>query len=142
MTETCFVDTNILFYSVDNDGSVRHRQARELLARLPADRFYVSTQVLLELASATRNKLKLTGNDLLKALDFNGVAHVLITTADDVMAAVRLMEQASISIWDAMIVVAPAKGGCDTLYTEDLNHGQVIAGVRVVNPFRTATAPE
>jgi len=43
--------------------------------------------------------------------------------------------QKSISYWDALIVSAAARLRCDTLLSEDLNHGEVIAGVRIVNPF-------
>jgi predicted nucleic acid-binding protein len=38
-------------------------------------------------------------------------------------------------LWDALIIEAAARGGCDRLLTEDLGHGDVIRGVRVVNPF-------
>ncbi len=40
-----------------------------------------------------------------------------------------------LSIWDALIVCAANRAGCRTLLSEDLNHGQVIGGVAVVNPF-------
>jgi predicted nucleic acid-binding protein len=40
-----------------------------------------------------------------------------------------------LSFWDALIVVTAAKCGATVLYTEDLNHGQEILGVRIVNPF-------
>ena len=41
----------------------------------------------------------------------------------------------ALSFWDAMIVRAAVRGGCDVLFTEDLQHGQVIDGVEVRNPF-------
>jgi predicted nucleic acid-binding protein len=47
----------------------------------------------------------------------------------------RLSVDSNISHWDALIVVAASRAGCDTLLTEDLSHGQVIEGVRIVNPF-------
>ena len=135
MTEKYFVDTNVLFYALDNDGSEFHRGARALLDHLPPDRFVISTQVLLELANVARKKLGLQGPSLIRALDFNGRAIIEATTAEDVMSAVRLTDSTSISIWDAMIVTAAAKAGCSTLYTQDLSHNQIIAGVRIVNPF-------
>jgi predicted nucleic acid-binding protein len=39
------------------------------------------------------------------------------------------------SIWDSQIVAAALEAGCDTLYTEDLQDGQVIEGVRIVDPL-------
>ncbi len=40
-----------------------------------------------------------------------------------------------LSFWDALIVAASAASGCTTIYSEDLNAGQLIDGVRIVNPF-------
>ncbi len=40
-----------------------------------------------------------------------------------------------ISFWDALIVVSAEKSACTELWTEDLNHGQTIRGVRIRNPF-------
>jgi predicted nucleic acid-binding protein len=53
----------------------------------------------------------------------------------DVLAASALSEDHRLSFWDAMIVRSAAEMGCTTLWTEDLNHGRVIAGVRVLDPF-------
>jgi predicted nucleic acid-binding protein len=52
-----------------------------------------------------------------------------------IRAAVRLADQATLSFWDALVVVAAARSGAAVLYTEDLNDGQEILGVRVSNPF-------
>jgi predicted nucleic acid-binding protein len=41
------------------------------------------------------------------------------------------------SFWDALILVCAARSGATRLYTEDLNHGQTVLGVQIVNPFRT-----
>lgn len=50
--------------------------------------------------------------------------------------AMRLGKSHSLSHWDALIVAAALLAGCDTLYSEDLQHGQVFGGsLRVVNPF-------
>jgi predicted nucleic acid-binding protein len=52
-----------------------------------------------------------------------------------IRAAVGLADQAKLSFWDALVVVAAARAGATILYTEDMNHGQEILGVRVTNPF-------
>jgi predicted nucleic acid-binding protein len=53
-----------------------------------------------------------------------------------VRGAVGLSAEARISFWDALVVVAAVRTGATVLYTEDLNHGQRILGVRISNPFR------
>jgi len=52
-----------------------------------------------------------------------------------IRSAVRLADQAELSFWDALVVVAAARSGAAVLYTEDLNDGQEILGVRISNPF-------
>ena len=52
-----------------------------------------------------------------------------------IRAAVGLAGQAKLSFWDALVVVAAARTGAAVLYTEDLNDGQEILGVRISNPF-------
>lgn len=53
----------------------------------------------------------------------------------DVLAAIDLHRLRVISYWDALIVHCAKQAGCRVLLTEDLQHGQVIDGVRIVNPF-------
>ena len=52
-----------------------------------------------------------------------------------VLGAVRRTRELSISFRDALIVEAALKSGADRLFTEDMQHGQVIEGMRVENPF-------
>jgi predicted nucleic acid-binding protein len=54
---------------------------------------------------------------------------------EDVLAALSTAEGSMISFWDALVVVSAARAGASRLYPEDLNDGQVISGVRIVNPL-------
>ncbi len=60
---------------------------------------------------------------------------VFTPTTNDILAAIALHEQAQLSFWDAMVVQAAAELGCGVLWTEDMNHGQVLRGVNIRNPF-------
>lgn len=60
---------------------------------------------------------------------------VFAPSAEDVLAAIDLQVHAAIGFRDAMIVLAAAESGCDVLWTEDLNDGQSVRGVRIRNPF-------
>jgi predicted nucleic acid-binding protein len=51
--------------------------------------------------------------------------------------AIELSISNQFSFWDALILVCAARSGATRLYTEDLNHGQTVLGVQIVNPFRT-----
>jgi predicted nucleic acid-binding protein len=53
-----------------------------------------------------------------------------------VLEGAALSRRFHISYWDAALIAACKRCGAETFYTEDLNHGQLYEGVRVVNPFR------
>jgi len=52
-----------------------------------------------------------------------------------------LSKRYGFSIWDGLIVAAAIEAKCSALLTEDLQHGQVVEGVRIENPFLKASAP-
>src|SRR5207247_8034709 len=50
--------------------------------------------------------------------------------------ALGIRERYRFNYWDCAIVAAARASGCDTVFTEDLTHGQIVEGVRIINPFR------
>jgi predicted nucleic acid-binding protein len=60
---------------------------------------------------------------------------VVCFEARDVIAAIELYRLTRMSFWDALIVHAARVAGAAVLYTEDLQHGGLVAGVRIANPF-------
>ncbi len=49
--------------------------------------------------------------------------------------ALAIKERIHYSMWDCSVVAAAIMLGCHTLLTEDMQHGQTVEGVRIVNPF-------
>ena len=133
-----FVDANVLLYAYDATAGERHEVASALVDRLWRERRgAVSVQVLQEFYVNATRKVETTidpeaGVDMLKSLVRWRVHSPL---PDDVIAAASLSIRHQLSLWDAMIVRSAAELRCDTLWTEDLNDGQVIEGVRLANPF-------
>jgi predicted nucleic acid-binding protein len=133
-----FVDTNILLYAYDAAAGERHEAAMALVDRLWRDRRgALSVQVLQEFYVNATRKIATTIDpevavDRLKSLTRWRVHSPL---PDDVIAAATLSSRHQLSFWDAMIVCSAAELRCDTLWTEDLNDGQVIEGVRLASPF-------
>jgi len=132
-----FLDANILVYALDRrDPDKRKRAARVLRSVQERGGGVISTQVLQECYVAATIKLgiePLTAKEALvklKALELVLVDFALIQDAIDTSILNR------ISFWDALIVVSAAKAACAELWTEDLNDGQLIRGVRVRKPFK------
>lgn len=134
-----FVDTNVLVYAFDESDPRRQSLAKPLIASLmESDRLCLSTQILQELVVTVTRKIerRWTVENALLKLDDLASWRLFVIDYRAIRDAVLLARDATISFWDALVVIAAARSGAEVLYTEDLNHGQTIAGVRVVNPFR------
>jgi predicted nucleic acid-binding protein len=133
-----FVDTNVLLYAYDTAAGQRHDRAADLVGRLWSERSgAISVQVLQELfVNATRKvAAPLTPEAAVDRLRSLSRWRVHSPLADDVVAAASLSHRHQLSFWDAMIVRSAAELHCAVLWSEDLNDGQLIEGVRVRNPF-------
>lgn len=139
MASLTFIDTNVLAYAYDGDSPEKRDIARRVLNDLGGA--VVSTQVLLELYAVLTRKLSIPGAAAYQAVDALMGLEVVPTDERLVSDGLRLAVDNDISHWDALIIVAAVRAGCDTLLTEDLSHGQVIEGVRIVNPFAAAHQP-
>jgi len=136
--DVVFVDTNILIYAHDREGGLRWQRATQALDQLWTTRTgRISVQVLQEFFVVATRKLKAvvevaTAREVVR----NYASWVTAPTdVDTVLRASEIAEIAQISFWDGMIVAAAERSQAATLYTEDLNDGQVIAGIRIVNPL-------
>lgn len=136
MIAKCFADTNVLLYAVDEGAGMKHEVARRTLGGAESGlQTVISTQVLEEFyATAVRKQGLAPTRARELTLLWTNFEVVRIET-EDVLAAVDCSILNRLSFWDALIVTAARKAACDTLWTEDLNHGQIIQGVRVENPF-------
>ncbi len=133
-----FVDTNVLVYAFDKSSSPKKRVAQRLMNELmEEDRLRVSTQVLQELFVTLTRKVsqRCSSEEALAVLEDLTAWPLMVVDYAAIRAAVGLAEQAKLSFWDALVVVAAARTGAAVLYTEDLNDGQEILGVRISNPF-------
>jgi predicted nucleic acid-binding protein len=136
-----FVDTNVLVYAFDKSSSPKKRVAQRLMNELmEEDRLRVSTQVLQELFVALTRKVsqRCTSEEALAVLEDLTAWPLMVVDYAAIRSAVGLADQVRISFWDALVVVAAARTGAAVLYTEDLNDGQEIFGVRITNPFTAA----
>lgn len=133
---TAFLDTTVLLYAALQPDA-RSEAARALLARGGV----VSVQVLNEFANVARRKLRRPWPEVTRALAAIRTlcpAPLPLTLATH-EAGLRLAEALGYSLYDSLILAAALEGGCDTLYSEDLQDGQVIEDRLVIhNPFAAA----
>ncbi len=132
-----FFDTNVLVYFVDADEPEKQEISRRLVREhLAEGDGTTSVQVLREFFwSSRRLRTPVSYETASEAVEYFAKFSPLQEDASMVLEAVRRSRKMSISFWDALIVEAALKAGADRLFTEDLQHGQVIEGMRVENPF-------
>ncbi|HTV72734.1 MAG TPA: PIN domain-containing protein [Candidatus Acidoferrales bacterium] len=137
MSDKTFVDTNVLVYAHDVDHRSKHDIAKTTLQGLwNSATGVLSPQVLQEFYVTVTHKIAvpLKREAARSIVTAYGVWCIDITPAD-VSAAFLIEDEARIGFWDALIVASAVKAGATTLLSEDLNEGQIIAGVRIENPF-------
>jgi predicted nucleic acid-binding protein len=137
MTARSFLDSNILLYTDSADAVAKQRRAIELLAEHRLARTgVVSLQVLQEYFVAATRKLAVDAGTARRKVELFANYHVVVLDVEDVLAAIDLHRLHRLSFWDALVVRAAKEGGCTVLYSEDLQDGRSIDGVRIINPFR------
>ena len=130
-----FIDTNILVYLVkDTSGKA------ETIASIIADNsnIYISTQVVNEFCNVAIKKLGFSYKDILFSIDkFSEnfiISGVEILTIKD---AIKVKEKYAYSYYDSVIIASALQNNCNILYTEDMQHTQIIEdSLTIINPFK------
>ncbi|UPK35375.1 PIN domain-containing protein [Bradyrhizobium sp. 186] len=126
-----FFDSSILVYTATSDP--RKQQAAACLS----GGGYVSVQVLNEFVHVARRKLRTDWPQIEFALQQFRVSLVDVVpiTLNTHAGALALARNHGFAFYDALIVAAAIEAGCDTLYSEDMQHGRNVGGLTIVNPF-------
>lgn len=138
MSDSAFVDTNVLVYAVDNSEPHKREIARRVLGSTAYGRLMVSAQILGEFYVTVTRKLRkpLPADQATAALDWLAMLPVLAIDTSLVRSATEISRTEQLSYWDGLVVAAAVRSGCRLLLSEDLNDGQRFGPVRIENPFR------
>jgi predicted nucleic acid-binding protein len=139
MSDKTFVDTNVLIYCYDVDAKAKHEMAKSVLRELWSQRTGVlSMQVLQEFyVNSTRKISRPLPKSAAQSVVSIYSGWCMETTPAEIAAAFRIEEESRISFWDALIVASAAKAGTVRILSEDMNERQIIAGIRIENPFES-----
>ena len=131
-----FLDTSILVYAEDRSNPAKQEKAVGLILELRRQRTgVVSLQVLQEFFVAVTNKLKLDVEIARYKVEFHSRFDVAEPAVNDLLAAIDMHRFHGFSFWDALVLRMAKQAGCRVLLSEDMQHGQEIDGVKIVNPF-------
>ena len=139
MASRSFIDTNVLVYAEASDEPAKQRIALDLLNQLfETTSGVLSTQVLQEYCNVAIKKLKLPPAHIRAQLDLYEQFEVVQVTPAIIRAGLDLHQTRSVSFYDAIVLASAQMAGCSVLLSEDMNAGELVGGVRVINPFLEA----
>ena len=139
MKGKAFIDTNILLYAHDLDAGNKNEISAAIVRNLWENRTgIISTQVLQEFYVNVTRKIS---NPLSKSkargiIESYLAWHVELNGVKTILFASEIEERHHLSFWDSLIIAAAYNAKADKVFTEDLNHGQIIEGILIENPFK------
>ena len=127
-----FFDTNVLLYLLSGEEAKADRAEDAVAAG-----GIISVQVLNEFTSVATRKLGMSLTEVREILSqVRSVCRVEPMTVEGHDRGMDLAKRHGFSVYDAMIVASALLAGCATLYSEDMQDGQVIDGrLTIRNPF-------
>lgn len=129
------IDTNVLGYAELEPESDKGRRAADLIIRA-AGSAVIPAQVLGELLRLVQRKAPSALPQAAKQVDIYRASFPIAATTDAAVAvAAELALERRMQIWDCVICVAAAQAGASILFTEDMQDGADIRGLKIVNPF-------
>jgi predicted nucleic acid-binding protein len=145
MSDKYFLDTNIFVYSFDDTQPEKKARALNLIAEaLQTNNGVVSTQVIQEFLNVATRKFSVPMKPEDGKVYLRKVMHPLCHVFPDLdlyQTALDILQKTGYSFYDSLILSGALRGECAILYSEDLQSGQQIDGLKIVNPFIKTIPP-
>jgi predicted nucleic acid-binding protein len=134
MRGKCFVDTNVFVYAIGSNVVRSERALQEI-----RDGCVTSVQVLNEFANVCRTRLRLDWETIeTKLAELRPfIANVRSIDLSTHLLGMALAEKFKLQIYDSLLLASALEARCTTFVSEDMQHGFEIAGLTIVNPFKT-----
>ena len=139
MSAEFFLDTNILVYSFDATDRAKQEKARDLVeSALEHRKGVISYQVVQELLNVATRKFRqpFTPQQAQRYLDTVLEPLCGVFASEPLYRkAIGLQERWRYAFYDSLIIASALESGSRTLYSEDLQNGQIVESLTIVNPF-------
>ena len=139
MSDRHFLDTNILVYAYDKSEPEKQERAQNLLTDgIEQEHSVLSVQVLGEFFNVVTHHIPqpMTSSEALEIIVMLSILPVQEIDLTMVKRAIDTHETYQISYWDALIVSAAERAGCNRIISEDFSDGQTYQNILVCNPFK------
>jgi len=134
MSDKYFLDSNIIIYAFGSDTR-KKETAKSLLRALPI----ISTQVINETVNVCFRKLKFSGDRISRLINLlKSECKIIQIDLGTIELAIFIVDRYGYSYFDSLMIASSLENNCCILYTEDLQHNQLIENrLRIINPFET-----
>jgi len=139
MNDKFFIDTNIFIYSFDKTDPDKQQRAKEIIGDALRSNGCISYQVIQEFLNVATQKF----TTRLKKQDCQKYLSTVLEPLCEIYSTIELFNDTleiqegwQYSFYDSLIIAAALKTNCRILYSEDLQHGQRIKGLIIINPFQ------
>jgi predicted nucleic acid-binding protein len=138
MKDEAFLDSNVLVYFFDERDIRKQNIAMELINSLTKTRTgQISTQALQEYFNVITKKLKCDKMQVRKDVEnYARIFPVHSNRLKDILSAIDISIRTQFSFYDSLIIAAAKATSCNIVYSEDLNDGQMVDGIKIINPFK------
>ena len=127
------LDTNVLLYLYDSSAAEKRQTSELLVSSQP----FISTQVISEFINVTKRLQKITKREILEKCNLVIASCQIISVNHKILSdALFLLNKYALQIFDSIIVASSLEANCTVLYSEDLQHNQLIEKrLTIINPF-------
>ena len=137
MSDRIFIDSNIFIYAkiISNDTS-KQKIAQDLISSASNSNGFISTQVIKEVSNVFCKK-QIDFNILREYIElFYSIFTVGIVEKRELLKAIDIQERYKLQYYDSLIIGSALEQNCNILYSEEMQHGQVIEEqIKIMNPF-------
>lgn len=137
MSDKIFLDTNIIIYAYSEDEPIKQEIANSILEKY-SEQTIISNQVINELSNTLFRKFKLEANEVQQVvLELDDNFRIVNFNLQTQLRGIEIKGKYKLQFYDAMIIATALENNCTILYSEDMQHGQIIENVlTIINPFK------
>jgi putative PIN family toxin of toxin-antitoxin system len=136
MKDKIFIDTNIWLYAFMEQDSQKSSIAKEIIDE-NIEQICLSTQVLNEICINLLKKANYSEEEIKKLIsNLDNVYEIYPIKVEDCLKSSEIRDKFYISYWDSLVIASALNNGCSILYSEDMQHNQIIEDqLKIINPF-------
>ena len=136
MSDKVFLDTNIVIYSYSEDEPEKQEIANDILEQY-SNQIIISNQVINELSNTLFRKFKLNADEVRETvLELNDNFPIVNFNLQTQLKGIELKGKYKLQFYDSMILATALENGCNIVFSEDMQHNQVIENqLTIINPF-------